>query len=286
MHLLVSFVIMLFRSSSALRTAGVGSLLSCSFLPKRSKAESTKVHRSYVSMSGEGSETLIKNPLLSPSRLPLFTDISPADVNPAVEFHLNKLHENFDQFEKKINEIKDKPNYTTLIEEYERLQFPLSFTWGIVSHLMSVKNSDDLRKAHESLQPKIVQTYQKLGQSKVIYDALVNLKKDPVLWGSLEEAQQRIINSSIHSMVSGGVGLEGETKEKFNKLQLTLAELSTKFSNNILDSTKEFKLVLTDKALIKGLPGSAVSFAVQQVCYLPIRLHAIIVNCITVAMFN
>ena len=65
-------------------------------------------------------------------------------------------------------------------------------------------------------------------------------------------------------MVSSGVGLEGEEKEKFNKLQLELAELSTKFSNNILDSTKEFKLLLTDRALIKGLPPSAIAFAAQQ----------------------
>jgi oligopeptidase A len=65
-------------------------------------------------------------------------------------------------------------------------------------------------------------------------------------------------------MESSGVGLEGEVKEKFNNLQLQAAELSTKFSNNILDSTKQFKLVLSDKELIKGLPDSAVAFATQQ----------------------
>ena len=37
------------------------------------------------------------------------------------------------------------------------------------------------------------------------------------------------------------------TKAQFNKLQLEQAELSTKFSNSVLDSTKLFKLRLTEK---------------------------------------
>jgi oligopeptidase A len=39
-------------------------------------------------------------------------------------------------------------------------------------------------------------------------------------------------------MELSGVGLEGENKERFNAIQLELAELSTKFSNNVLDATK------------------------------------------------
>jgi Zn-dependent oligopeptidase len=50
---------------------------------------------------------------------------------------------------------------------------------------MAVKNSDELRKVQEALQPKIVQTYQKLGQSKVIYEALTNMKKSSNLWSTM-----------------------------------------------------------------------------------------------------
>lgn len=128
---------------------------------------------------------------------------------------------------------------------------------------MGVKNSDELRKAHESLQPAVIETYQTLGQSVPLFNALSDLKHKISSWKSLDEAQQRIINSNILQMKSSGVDLDPVKKEKFNKLQLENAELSTKFSNNVLDSTKKFKLLLASASEIEGLPNSAKGLAAQ-----------------------
>ncbi|MGL4880357.1 MAG: M3 family metallopeptidase, partial [Waterburya sp.] len=87
--------------------------------------------------------------------------------------------------------------------------------------------------------------------------------KEGAEWDKLEPAQQRIVESSIRDFELSGVGLEGETKERFNQIQLELAELSTKFSNNVLDATKAFKLKLTDKKDVEGLPPSALGLMAQ-----------------------
>lgn len=55
-----------------------------------------------------------------------------------------------------------------------------------------------------------------------------------------------------------------QAKEEFNKIQLELADLSTKFSNNVLDATKAFSLTMTDKADVEGLPASALGLAAQS----------------------
>lgn len=55
-----------------------------------------------------------------------------------------------------------------------------------------------------------------------------------------------------------------KAKEEFNKIQLELADLSTKFSNNVLDATKAFSLTITDKAEVEGLPSSALGLAAQS----------------------
>ena len=52
---------------------------------------------------------------------------------------------------------------------------------------------------------------------------------------------RRIVESSIREAELSGVGLEGGAKERFNEIQQALAELSTKFSNNVLDATKGFQ---------------------------------------------
>jgi len=41
------------------------------------------------------------------------------------------------------------------------------------------------------------------------------------------------IESELRDFVLGGVALEGEQKERFNEIQQELAQLSTKFSNNV-----------------------------------------------------
>ncbi len=59
------------------------------------------------------------------------------------------------------------------------------------------------------------------------------------------------------------MGLRGTEKEQFNTIQLELAELTTKFSNNLLDATKAFELKLTQSQEIEGLPTSLLSLAAQ-----------------------
>ena len=58
-------------------------------------------------------------------------------------------------------------------------------------------------------------------------------------------------------MQLGGVGLDGENKIRFNEIKQRLAELSTTFSNNVLDATKMFSLEITDLTEVSGVPESA-----------------------------
>jgi oligopeptidase A len=125
---------------------------------------------------------------------------------------------------------------------------------------MGVKNSPELRQAYETVQPQVVQFWNKLSQSKPLYEAFKALRSSET-WDSLEPAQQRIIEAAIRDADLSGVGLEGEVKARFNAIQLELAELSTKFSNNVLDATKAFSLTLTRKDEIDGLPPSLLSLA-------------------------
>ena len=110
----------------------------------------------------------------------------------------------------------------------------------------------------------MIELMQELGQSQNLFQSLSALKSDTAVWSSLDESQQRIISSSIRKMEATGVGLNEVEKEAFNKLQLEQAELTTKFSNNVLDATKAFKLKIEDKEEIEGLPLSAVEYASKQ----------------------
>ena len=143
------------------------------------------------------------------------------------------------------------------------LSEPLSFGWGIVHHLLSVKNSPALREAEAEVQPEVVASALALGQSRAFYDGFVALRASPE-WPSLTPAQQRIIEASIVDAELAGVGLEGEKKQRFIAIETELAEAATTFSNNLLDATKAYALVLHDPADVAGLPQSALAAAAQS----------------------
>ena len=222
---------------------------------------STSSCTSSTSLKASTASDVLVNPLLKTNSLPLFHEISPSNAKEAIEIELKNLKENFEKFENVLKNPQSGPawgskrveyDYKMVVEDLEVIQHDLSYSWGVIGHLLGVKNSEDLRKAHDSMQSQVIEAMQVLGQSKPLYKAYSALRDRQSIWKDLDEAQRRIINSSIKSMESSGVGLEGAEKEKFNKLQLEAAELSTKFSNNVLDSTKAFKLKLTDPGDVKG----------------------------------
>jgi len=197
------------------------------------------------------------NPLLIGQGLPPFNIIKNDQVEPAMRHILQELTEKLNKLESNII-----PTWKGLVEPLTELEERLTWTWGIVGHLMGVKNSAELRQVYEIVQPEVIQFSSRLGQSKPLYEGFKALRESDV-WTDLDMAQRRIIESSLHEAELSGVGLEGEKLEHFNKNRLRLGELSNKFGNNVIDATKAFKLKLTQLEEIVGLPSSLLALAAQ-----------------------
>lgn len=202
--------------------------------------------------------TITDNPLLIGEGLPPFATIKAEHIEPAMTQLLAELETELSKLESTV-----EPTWSGLVEPLDRLTERLRWSWGIVGHLMGVKNSLELRTAYETVQPQVVQFYNKLNQSKPLYQAFKALR-DSKEWDSLENAQKRIVQAAIRDAELSGVGLEGEKRDRYNAIQLEQAELSTKFSNHVLDATKAFSLTLTNKDEIDGLPPSLLSLAASS----------------------
>ncbi len=220
-----------------------------------------------VSASVKPSIASASNPLLIGKGLPPFGDIEPQHVVPGIEQLLVSLQASLSAIEADIEASSSganptAPTWETLVEPLTAITEKLSWSWGIIGHLMGVKNSPELREAYESVQPALVQFSNQIGQSQAVYNAIKQLQSS-IAAESLAPAQQRIIESALRDAELSGVGLSGERKEKFNQIQQSLAELSTQFSNHVLDATKAFSLTLSEKEEIAGLPPSLLSLAAQ-----------------------
>lgn len=198
-----------------------------------------------------------ENPLLEPAPYPAFDRIGPQHVAPATRQLLKDLEAELENLE-----AHAQPTWEGLVEPLERLGDRLRVTWGIVGHLMGVKNSEELRAAYEEMQPAVVQFSMRLGQSQAVFQALQGLRNGPA-WQECDATQRRIVEVLLRDAELSGVGLEGEKRERFNAVQQELAELGTRFSNNVLDATKAFALTLEEPQDAEGLPASLRQVAAQ-----------------------
>ncbi|PZO23329.1 MAG: peptidase M3 [Leptolyngbya foveolarum] len=201
------------------------------------------------------------NPLLIGRGLPPFENIKAEQVESGIGALIQTLSEEVRSLEKSLTQ-GTTATWESLMTPLTAITERLGWSWGIIGHLMGVKNSPELRAAYESVQPALVQFSNDISQSQTIYKGLKQLREGDQ-WAQLSLAQQRIIEAELRDAELSGVGLSGEPKERFNEIQQALAELSTQFSNHVLDATKAFSLTLTQPEEIAGLPPSLLSLSAQ-----------------------
>lgn len=208
-------------------------------------------------MSDEMRE-LRDNPLLDQSGPPRFDRIGPEHIVSGIRALLSELEGEFQALEEGL-----EASWEGLIEPLERIGDRLAYSWGIVGHLMGVQNSDELRAAQEEMQPGVVVFGLRQGQSRAIYEGLLGIREGE-RWAQLDPAQQRIVDGMLRDARHSGVALEGEARERFNAIAEESARLATQFSNNVLDATKGFSLMLRSHDEVEGLPESWRELAAQS----------------------
>jgi len=203
-----------------------------------------------------------ENPLLARTGIPAWDQIKPEHVTPAVDAVLAESRDALAKVEQAASETTNV--WQEVCAPLELVQQRLHRTWGPVRHLNGVMNTAELRAVFEQNIPKIVAFGLQSAQSLPVFNALKRLRGQPAEWDKLSPTQRRIIEKQILSAELSGVGLSGHAKDRFNEIERELSQSGTKFSNNVLDSSKAFELVLTKTEEIAGLPDHALELGHQN----------------------
>ena len=198
------------------------------------------------------------SPLLAGSGLPSFQTINADQVSKDIPQLLSRLETKLQTLEQDLSSAIDTDgplHWSQVMVPLQQIGESLRWSWGVVSHLNGVCNSPELREAHAAQQPEVVRLGNRLGQSRVIYQALCLLRDKPA--ESLNPAQQRVLSAELLSMDQRGVGLDGDEQTAFNAASERLAQLSTQFGNHVLDATQAWTLRLSETSDVDGLPQRA-----------------------------
>jgi oligopeptidase A len=193
--------------------------------------------------------------LLAGEGLPAFEAIGPAQVEQHIPELLDQLLTEFDQLEAQLEAAlasAEPLRWEQVMDPLHRLGERLRWSWGVVSHLNSVCNTPELRQAHASQQGAVVAFGNRCGQSQLLYRALRQLQAQ----SGWDSTQQRILEAEIRDMDLRGVALPEAEQQAFNQASQELAELATRFGNQVLDATNRWTLWLRDPSELEGLPTS------------------------------
>lgn len=197
----------------------------------------------------------MSNPLLNYTGLPAFSKIKPEHIKPAVEAVIKTCRETIEAVSKIEN-----PTWENFYLPQAAAGDQFSRAWSPVGHLNAVKNSPELREAYQACLPLLSEYSTWAGQHKGLYEGYLKLKNSPA-FESYSLAQKKAIENSLRDFELSGISLPEDKQKRYGEISACLSELSSDFSNNVLDATMGWDIVITDESQLKGLPESALEAA-------------------------
>ena len=193
------------------------------------------------------------NPLLSINDLIDFPAIKPEHVVPGMKALIDDAQKTLTA----VTQDSTPATWDDVISPLEKKTLSLSRAWGAVSHLMSVCDEPELRKAYNEALPIVTQFWIGLSQSNLSqkYKAI----KESNDFKKLSAVRQRIINEELIDFKLAGAFLPEEKKAELKKVKETLAQESQKFSENLLDATNAYGLSVEDEKELAGIPADDIA---------------------------
>ncbi|MFZ4480681.1 MAG: M3 family metallopeptidase, partial [Rhodoferax sp.] len=221
----------------------------------------------------------MKNPLLCFDDLPLFDQIQPDHVAPAIEqllLHANAALET-------VTAADFPARWSSIAAVLDVSTERLGRAWGAVGHLKSVVDAPELRAAYNQALPKVTEFFTRLGADQRLY-----AKYKAIDTAALNPEQHQAHRNAMRNFVLGGAELSGAERERFAAIQERMAELGQKFSENALDATDTFSYY-ADATELDGVPEDVRQAArelaqsenregfklmLKMPCYLPVMQFA------------
>lgn len=184
------------------------------------------------------------------------------------EFNLENLEDSKNLLEqlltssrKEINDLLEIENktYKNFVTPYQEIGESISDFVTPIFHIDSVKNSETTKKVHEECLPIISKYETEISQNDNIYRALKDIQSNEK--DMLTFIQNKVLENEIRDFKLSGSHLDDEKKKRLEELNLTLSELSHKFSQNLLDATNAFEMIIDNEDDVKEIPASDLELA-------------------------
>lgn len=193
------------------------------------------------------------NPFLDTSFEIRWSQLVPEQIGPAIETALAEAQAAIEAIAARdLGDLSFETTFLALEQATERL----NLAWGKVTHLQSVADSPPLREAHNAMLPKVSSFFASIPLNPRLWERLKTFASSPAA-AKLKGIQSRFLEETVADFKQQGADLPADKRARLEALQSELAQLTQKYSENVLDSTNAWQLLVDDETRLNGLPPHA-----------------------------
>ena len=185
----------------------------------------------------------------------MFVDFSTPDYD-RFDQELKALLEENEKFIESLLARPDKA-YGNFVRPYMETFERLDLFFTPLSHLNSVENSEKTQKAYEASLPLLSAYHTRLSQNRDLFEAFQKIE-------GADDAQKEVVRQELRDFRLSGVHLPEEQKKRLEEIDLRLSELGNRFSQNLLDATNAYEMVVENPEDVEGIPESDLALARQE----------------------
>ena len=194
--------------------------------------------------------TQVQNPLLNATGLIDYSAIKPTDIAPAVDQLAQQLQDTIAQ----VTAPDTPATWEAVVQPLELATLAFTRAWGVVGHLQSVVDTPELRDAYNAKLPMVTQLFIDLSQNEALF-AKYRAMKASDAFATLSDVRRRIIDREIRDFRLSGAELPETERARVKAIGERLSMLNQKFSENLLDATNAWHLLIEDEARLAGIPA-------------------------------
>ncbi|MDD5359619.1 MAG: M3 family metallopeptidase [Sulfurovaceae bacterium] len=175
---------------------------------------------------------------------------------PNYSIFISSLENIINKYNKEVERISSiKENeFTKTIKILEDIDEELNIFFTPLSHLNSVMNNDENQKIYEEALPILSAFQTKLSHNNALYEKLKRILAN-------SDEQKRVIDENIKDFKLSGIDLPQKTKERLEEIDSKLSLLSNQFSQNLLNATNSFSLIIENDKDVENIPENILESA-------------------------
>jgi len=179
--------------------------------------------------------------------------LAPELIGPAID---KALADALGALESIATQDRSAVTFASSVEALESATDALTEAWGKVGHLTSVCDSPPIREAYNAMLPKVSEFFASIHLNGALWDVIKAFASTPEA-SALSGVRKRLFDETLADFKQAGANLEASKRSRLEQLEAELARLTQKYSENVLDATNAWELVVEDEARLAGLPAHA-----------------------------